>query len=177
MEADEADSWWKENWDTIAIGVAAGLTAQTLWVVVTSGFPEAVLALTDMTADLYARTVADSYFRSSSDVNMYFILIILSMLILFDLHETSNVESRASNLHKYTSITFILLITFFIFTSMLKFFSNESAHELHKELVQIRQGVPDSIYHGVRKDMASVESYEQLQAVRARIDSLKLPEE
>jgi hypothetical protein len=161
-----------ESWQTIAIGVASGLTANVLW-----GFFRSVAAggaetLAEFASDVYAYAVKLSFFSEGRESTFYFLLgitLVVSVVVTDGLEQSRLIAF-------FPSVTAMVGAAFAFLHSTLSILSENRATRLKVRLTKIRSAVSDSVYHNIRSEIAKVTTYGELRSVESRIAS-QVPED
>lgn len=118
--------------------------------------PEWFFTFTDFTADLYAQAVTIGFYSNGNEQLTFYALAILCAII---------------NLRERTLLTTVFGIGALLIGLSLGF-ANDVSRSLQRELTEVRPALEDSTYWTLRANISEIATYEDLQDVRTRIDSL-----
>jgi hypothetical protein len=169
---ENSGGWWEEYKDIILVTVVATLAVNVLW----EGIPEALLTITNVSANLYAGAVADAFFQTGSVGSSFAVLgstayfISIYCLLLVKLDDLERGEEGRYKKNALASVIFAILMWGFSAWAMT---CNSAASEMRRGLSKVRVYVADSTYESLRFDVASIDTYKQLEEFRNRIDTLQ----
>lgn len=168
-ESEAAESWWKNNRNGVISGVLGSLLAQGLVVVVFYGIPEAM----EFMSDAHATLVVWTYFGSGiSSVFFGICAVFLLVVPMKTVDWGKRQKSISTNILNTAFTAGLLLAGYFMLMGLFHHFAYIDAKAMRGDIVAARTNISDSTFHDIRSAITEIESNEDLQAVRARIDSL-----
>lgn len=161
------------SWQSITVGVVAGIATNVVWWFFTSGIPQGLTTLNEFVSDLHARKVAENYSTNGVSTVVSFLAFVAVYTISRALDDIPSMTKTKDLITAVLRIGTRLSAFYLLILTVLYLGGYIDTLETRQNMSSVRPYVSDSTYHSIEARIIGAETSEELRSATATVDSIR----